>query len=57
MIVGVALKKSDLAHDCEFMKAPIGNKYCHLERIVTILPQGSTNPTDVYVSWEKVDDQ
>ncbi len=44
-------------HDCEFLKAPIGNKYCHFEKIVTVAPEGSDNPTDVYVTWEKVEDQ
>ncbi|MFZ0334751.1 MAG: hypothetical protein WAN10_03870 [Candidatus Acidiferrales bacterium] len=43
-------------HDCDFMKAPLGNKYCHFEKIVTLSPENSANPTDVYVTWEKVED-
>ena len=44
-------------HDCEFMKSPIGNKYCHYEKVVTLVPENSANPTDVYVTWQKVEDQ
>jgi hypothetical protein len=43
-------------HDCEFMKAPIGNKYCHYEKVVVTSPEGSANPTDVYVTWNKVEE-
>lgn len=44
-------------HDCDFMKAPIGRKYCHFDEVVTVMPENSPNPTDVYVTWNKVEDQ
>jgi hypothetical protein len=46
------------SHDCEFFKAPIGNKYCHFNRTVTTKTgDGSVNnKTVVYVSWDKVPD-
>jgi len=42
-------------HDCEWDKAPIGNKYCHFDKIV----QTNTNQNgkkEVYVNWRKVNE-
>jgi hypothetical protein len=45
-------------HDCEFFKAPIGNKYCHFDRTVSTQTGDASvyNKTLVYVSWDKVPD-
>ena len=41
-------------HDCEFMKAPPGDKNCHFDRVVTRL-QGKDGPY-LIVSWNRVND-
>jgi hypothetical protein len=43
-------------HDCEFFKAPIGNKYCHFDRTVTTQKgdEGVNHRVLVYVNWNKV---
>jgi hypothetical protein len=43
-------------HDCEFFKAPIGNKYCHFDKtVITSNGDESMNhKTRVLVSWNKV---
>ena len=42
-------------HDCDFFKAPIGNKYCHFDREVAALKDNQhPNQPLVYVSWNKV---
>jgi len=46
-----------MPHDCEFMKSPIGDKECHFKKVVTVVPENSANPTDVYVTWEKVEEK
>jgi hypothetical protein len=39
-------------HDCDFNKAPLGDKECHFEKVVTT---GTANgKISVYVTWEKV---
>jgi hypothetical protein len=45
-------------HDCEFFKAPIGNKYCHFNRTVSTKAGDASvhKETLVYVSWDKVPD-
>jgi hypothetical protein len=50
---------ADKPHDCAFIAAPIGNKYCHYER--TILRSddvraGVTTHDDVYVEYTRVED-
>src|SRR5487761_187056 len=39
-------------HDCDFLKAPIGDKGCHFEKVVVVAPENSSSPTDVYVTWQ-----
>jgi hypothetical protein len=45
-------------HDCDFLKAPLGEKNCHFDK--TVVPQTATNDatqvTGVYVMWTKVQD-
>lgn len=43
-------------HDCEWGKAPIGNKYCHFDRVVTTDKDRNGKITAVYVNWEKVEE-
>jgi hypothetical protein len=43
-------------HDCEWGKAPIGNKYCHFDKVVDTTTDGSGKTTRVYVSWQKVEE-
>ena len=43
-------------HDCAFLKAPIGSKYCHFEKIV-VTQKGDEvlhTKTRVLVTWNKV---
>lgn len=42
--------------DCDFMHAPLGDKGCHYEKVVTT-EKGYNRTTAVYVSWSKVKDQ
>ena len=39
-------------HDCDWSKAPIGDKECHFKRIVEV--ETIDNKREVFVSWEKV---
>ncbi len=43
-------------HDCEFDKAPIGNKYCHFDKIVTTKngDESVNHKSLVMVTWSKV---
>lgn len=41
-------------HDCEFMKAPVGNKYCHFEKEVDTVKDERGEITGVLVHWNKV---
>jgi hypothetical protein len=45
-------------HDCEFFKAPIGNKYCRFDRTVTTQKgdESVNHKMLVYVTWNKVFD-
>jgi hypothetical protein len=44
------------SHDCEWGKAPIGNKECHLEKVVDVTHvQGEVNPY-VVVYWDTIAD-
>ncbi|SPF46053.1 hypothetical protein SBA1_630002 [Candidatus Sulfotelmatobacter kueseliae] len=43
-------------HDCEWEKAPLGNKYCHFEKHVEPVKDDSGKVTAVYVGWEKVEE-
>jgi hypothetical protein len=45
----------DQPHDCEWGKAPLGDKYCHYKKMVA-LGKNNGRVSDVYVSWEKVQD-
>ena len=40
-------------HDCEFMKAPVGNK-CHFEKEVNVVKNERGEITGVLVTWNKV---
>jgi hypothetical protein len=42
-------------HDCDFDKAPIGNKECHYQRIVGTVKE-TDGKTSVYAGWQKVED-
>ncbi|MGA9308181.1 MAG: hypothetical protein WBW31_22475 [Candidatus Sulfotelmatobacter sp.] len=41
-------------HDCEFIKAPIGDKNCHFDRVVTHLQD--KDGLRLIVSWSRVND-
>jgi hypothetical protein len=41
-------------HDCEWGKAPLGNKYCHFERQISFDKDEHGKVKAVYVNWEKV---
>ena len=46
-------------HGCDFDDAPLGNKHCHFEKKVDVVracPGPNCRVTDVYVSWNKVDE-
>ena len=43
-------------HDCEWGKAPIGNKYCHFEKTISTEKNSQGKVTAVYVNWERKDD-
>lgn len=43
-------------HDCEWGKAPLGNKYCDFEKEVVTDRDAHGNVTAVYVSWNKASD-
>lgn len=46
-----------MPHDCDFDKAPIGNKECHFKKLVKVEHNDANLPykvTDVYIGWEKV---
>lgn len=44
----------DKPHDCEWEKAPLGNKYCHFERRVAPSMNDKGVVTEVYINWDKV---
>jgi hypothetical protein len=55
-------------HTCEWSKAPLGNKYCHFDKVVTVDGDASIkmawpvgvliehNSPRVYVTWEKIEE-
>lgn len=43
-------------HDCEWDKAPIGNKYCHFESVVTTENGANGKIKAVYVGWQKINE-
>ena len=43
-------------HDCDFDKAPRGDKECHFDRIVTTDNSGKDRKVTVYVGWQKVEE-
>jgi membrane-associated PAP2 superfamily phosphatase len=45
-------------HDCDWDKAPVGNKECHFEKVVTVREgdESVDHHTLVYVNWEKIMD-
>jgi len=44
----------DEPHECEFDKAPIGNKYCHYEKQVSKIKDDAGRTGGIFVSWNKV---
>src|SRR5580658_8462539 len=44
-------------HDCDFDNAPQGNKECHFERRVSVVPALASNPARITVTWEKVQER
>jgi hypothetical protein len=44
-------------HDCDFDKAPQGNKECHFERRISVIPAWASDPVRVTVTWEKVQER
>lgn len=45
-------------HDCDWDKAPVGNKECHFEKVVSVQEGAASvaHHTLVYVTWEKIMD-
>jgi hypothetical protein len=43
-------------HDCDFSKAPLGDKECHFEKHVETQTDSKTGKVSVYVYWNKVED-
>ena len=41
-------------HDCEWGKAPLGNKYCHYEKKILTDKDPQGKVVAVYVRWEKI---
>jgi hypothetical protein len=42
----------DLPHDCAFLAAPLGEKYCHYERIVSTLRLATSQIGNPIVSYD-----
>ena len=42
-------------HDCDFSKAPLGDKECHFEKQVVTQRDSKTGKVSVYVYWNKVE--
>jgi hypothetical protein len=42
-------------HDCDFSKAPLGDKECHFEKHVETQKDPKTGKVSVYVYWNKVE--
>lgn len=42
-------------HDCDFLKAPLGNKECHFEKLVETQQDSKTGKVSVYVHWSRVE--
>jgi hypothetical protein len=47
---------ADRPHTCEWGKAPLGNKYCHFDRVVETVKDDKGKVTSVYISWVKVEE-
>jgi len=43
-------------HDCDFDRAPYGNKECHFEKLVQVEQDDHHRATAVIVDWVKVGD-
>jgi hypothetical protein len=58
-------------HNCDWDSAPLGNKHCHYEKVVTVYNQdgkiiegpaptlpapSDQKPAKVYVQWQRIDD-
>ena len=41
---------------CDWGHAPLGNKDCHFEKVVTPIKNDAGRVTDVYISWTRVND-
>ena len=42
-------------HDCDFSKAPLGDKECHFEKQVVTQRDSKTGKLTVYIYWNKVE--
>lgn len=41
--------------DCDFLYAPIGNKGCHYDKVVTVIPKDEQHgEKSVDISWDKI---
>lgn len=47
--------KSPKPHDCEWGAAPLGDKFCHYEKAITVENDVNGKPS-VWVGWQKVED-
>jgi len=53
--VGIAkVTIMDKPHDCEFDAVPYGKKYCHYEKLVETEKDATGKVTEVYITWQKV---
>ena len=43
---------SNMPHDCDFLAAPLGSKYCHYDREVTTLRWATSTTGDPIVSYD-----
>ena len=43
-------------HDCDFLKAPLGDNNCHYDRRVSTEKDSKTDKVNVYISWDKVEE-
>jgi hypothetical protein len=46
----------DMPHNCDFLKAPIGDKGCHFEKDVAVTKDDAGRNSRVYVTWDRKED-
>jgi hypothetical protein len=51
-IAADAITIQEMPHDCEFLSAPLGNKYCHYERIVSIIRWATSKDGKPIISYD-----